>query len=99
MEQPEQGFKPTSKHHHGNPEGAPGIGNRGTNLRELGGVVLVDMVKTLERWKEEIPRRNLGRIIVSKTRGDDRSQIRTRDLEFRQERKRLSNCNPRNRRR
>jgi hypothetical protein len=81
MEEPEQGFKPTSKHHHGNPEGAPGIGNRGTDLRELGGVILVDMVKTLESWEEEIPRKSLGRIVVSKTRGDDGNG--TRDLEFR----------------
>jgi hypothetical protein len=73
MEEPEQGFKPTSKHHHGDPEGAPRIGNQSTNLRELGGVVLVDMVKTLESREEEIPRRSLGRIIVSITRGDDRN--------------------------
>jgi hypothetical protein len=57
------------------------------------------MIEALESWKEEIPRRNLGRIIVSKTRGDDRSQIMTRDLEFRQEGERLGNRNPRNRRR
>jgi hypothetical protein len=99
MEEPEQGFKPTSKHHHGNPEGAPIIGNRGTDLRELGGVVLVDMVKTLESWKEEIPRRNHRGIIVSRTWGNDRNQITTRDLEFRQERRRLGNRNPRNQRR
>jgi hypothetical protein len=67
------------------------------SLRKLGGVVLVDMVKTLESWEEEIPRRNLGRIVISRTRGDDGN--RTRDLEFHQERNRLSNRNPRNQRR
>jgi hypothetical protein len=97
MEKPEQGFKPTSKHHHRDPESAPRVGNRGTKLRELGGIILVDMVKTLESWEEEIPRRNLGRIVISRTRGDDWN--RTRDLEFRQGRNRLSNRNPRNRRR
>jgi hypothetical protein len=97
MEEPEQGFKPTSKHHHGNPESAPRIGNRGTDLRELGGVVLMDMVEALKSWKEEVPRRSLGRIFVSKTRGDNCNW--TRDVKFRQGRNRLSNRNPRNRRR
>jgi hypothetical protein len=55
------------------------------------------MVKTLESWEEEIPRRNLGRIVISRTRGDDWN--RTRDLEFRQGRNGLSNRNRRNWRR
>jgi hypothetical protein len=55
------------------------------------------MIEALDSWEEEIPRRNRRRIIVSRTRGDDRNW--TRGLEFRQERERLGNRNPRNRRR
>jgi hypothetical protein len=57
----------------------------------------MDMVEALKNGEEEILRRNRRRIIVSRTRGDDRNW--TRDLEFRQKRKRLGNRNPRNRRR
>ena len=71
MEEPEQGFNPTSKDQQRDPKSAPRIGDQGTDLRELGGVILVDMVKTLESWEEEIPKRNRGRIIISKTKGDD----------------------------
>jgi hypothetical protein len=97
MEEPEQGLDPTSKDQQGDQKGTPRVGKRSAELRELGGVVLVDMVEALESWKEEILRRNQRRIIVSRTRGDDRNW--TRDLEFRQKRKRLGNRNPRNRRR
>jgi hypothetical protein len=97
MEEPEQGFEPTGEHHQRDPKSTPGVGKRSADLRELCGVVLVDMIEALESWKEEIPRRNRRRIIVSRTRGDDRNW--TRDLEFRQERERLGNRNPRNRRR
>jgi hypothetical protein len=95
MEEPEQGFEPTCKHHQRDPKSMPRSGNQGADLRELCGIVLVDVIEALESWEEEIPRRNRRRIIVSRTRGDDRNC--TRDLEFRQERERLGNRNPRNR--
>jgi hypothetical protein len=99
VKEPKQSFDPAGKHQQRDPKSTPRIGKRSAYLRKLGGVVLMDMVEALKSWKEEIPRRNRGGIIVSRTWGDDRNQISTRDLEFRQERKRLGNRNPRNRRR
>jgi hypothetical protein len=50
MEEPAQGFNPTSKDQQRDPKSAPRIRDQGTDLRELGGVVLVDMVETLKSW-------------------------------------------------
>jgi hypothetical protein len=77
----------------------PGIGKRGTDLRVLDGIVLVDMVKTLEEREEKIPRRTQRGVVVSIIRGDDGSQVEARDAKIRQERSRLNNLDPRNRRR
>jgi hypothetical protein len=71
VEEPEQGFDPTGKDQQRNPKSVPGIGKRSTSLKELNGIVLVDVIEALESWKEEIPRRNHRRIVVSKTRGND----------------------------
>jgi hypothetical protein len=77
----------------------PGIGKRGTNLGILGGIVLMDMVKALEKREEAIPRRIRRGIVVRIVRGDDRSRVKTRELKIRQKRNRLNNLEPRDGRR
>jgi hypothetical protein len=99
IEQPQQGLDPAGKHQQGEPQGMPGIGKRGTDLRVLDGIVLMDMVKTLEEREEEIPRKTGSGVIVSKTRGNGGRRDLTRDSKIRQERSRLNNLDPRNRRR
>jgi hypothetical protein len=64
IEQPQQGLDPAGKYQQREPQGTPGLGKRGTNLGIFGGVILMDMVKTLERREEEIPRRIRRGIIV-----------------------------------
>jgi hypothetical protein len=76
----------------------PGIGNRGTDLGILDGIVLMDMVKALEKREEEIPRR-IRRIVVRIVRGDDGSRVKTRESKIRQKRNRLNNLKPRDGRR
>jgi hypothetical protein len=76
----------------------PGLGKRGTNLGILGGIVLMDMVKALEKREEAIPRR-IRRIVVRIIRGDDGSQVKTRESNIRQKRNRLNNLEPRDGRR
>jgi hypothetical protein len=99
MEQPQQGLEPAGKHQQREPQGMPGIGKRGTYLRVLDGIVLMDMVKTLEEREEKIPRRTRRRVVVSIIRGDDGSRVQARDAQIRQERDRLNNLEPRNGRR
>jgi hypothetical protein len=76
----------------------PGLGKRGTNLRILGGIVLMDMVKALEKREEAIPRR-IRRIAVRIVRGDDGSRVQTREAKIRQKRNRLNDLKPRDGRR
>jgi hypothetical protein len=77
----------------------PGLGKRGTNLGILGGIVLMDMVKALEKREEAIPRRIRRGIVVRIVRGDDGSRVKTRESKIRQERNRLNNLEPRDGRR
>jgi hypothetical protein len=76
----------------------PGLGKRGTNLGILGGIVLMDMVKALEKREEAIPRR-IRRIVVRIVRGDDGSRVKTRESKIRQKRNRLNDLKPRDGRR
>jgi hypothetical protein len=98
MEEPQQGLDPAGKHQQGEPQSMPGIVNQGTNLGILGGIVLMDMVKALEKREEAIPRR-IRRIVVRIVRGNDGSRVKTRESKIHQMRNRLNGLNPKDRRR
>jgi hypothetical protein len=59
----------------------------------------MDMINALKKREEKILRRTRRRVVVGIIRGDDGSRVQTRDAQIRQERDRLNNLKPRNRRR
>jgi hypothetical protein len=98
VKQPQQSLDPAGKYQQREPQSMPGIGNRGTNFGILGGVVLMDMVKALEKREEAIPR-TIRRIVVRIVRGDDGSRVQTGEAKIRQKRNRLNDLEPRDGRR
>jgi hypothetical protein len=51
MKKAKQSFDPAGKHQQRDPKSTPRVGNQSAYLRELGGVVLMDMVEALKSWK------------------------------------------------